>query len=99
MDFVKIVEKNRRDEVEVFPDFQTGEVKDILGRGKSFYAVWDEERGLWSTKENDVQRLVDKELWDYVEELKKTRDIHGRLNVKTLKSNSSGVNCTYPLHG
>ena len=91
MDFVKIVEKNRRDEVEVFPDFQTGEVKDILGRGKSFYAVWDEERGLWSTKENDVQRLVDKELWDYVEEMKKTRDIHGRLNVKTLKSNSSGM--------
>ena len=91
MDFVKIVERSKRDELEIFPDFQTGEVKDLLGRGKSFYAIWDEELGLWSTKENDVQRLVDKELWDYVEKAKEGRNWNGRLNVKTLKSNSSGM--------
>ena len=91
MDFVKIIERSKRDELEIFPDFQTGEVKDLLGRGKSFYAIWDEERGLWSTKENDVQRLVDKELWDYVEKAKEGRNWNGRLNVKTLKSNSSGM--------
>ena len=51
MDFVKIVEKSKRDEVEIFPDFQTGDVEDLLGRGKSFYAVWDEAAGLWSTRE------------------------------------------------
>jgi len=31
-------------------------------RGKSFYAIWDESLGLWSTDEYDVQRLVDEEL-------------------------------------
>lgn len=91
MDFVKIVERSKRDEIEIFPDFQTGDVKDILGRGKGFYAIWDEDAGLWSTKENDVQRLVDKELWDYVEEFKRDRHYGGRITVKTLKSNSSGM--------
>ncbi len=91
MDFAKIIERSKRDEIEIFPDFQTGEVEDLLGRGKGFYAIWDEEAGLWSTRENDVQRLVDKALWDYVEEFKKTRTYVGRLNVKTLKSNSSGM--------
>ena len=90
MDFVKIVEKNKRDEVEIFPDFQTGDVEDLLGRGKSFYAVWDEAAGLWSTRENDVQRLVDEEVWNYVEKVKQ-RNFVGRMNVKTLKSNSSGM--------
>ena len=91
MDFVKIVERSKRDEIEIFPDFQTGDVKDILGRGKCFYAIWDEEAGLWSTKENDVQRLVDKELWDYVNEFKRDRHYGGKISVKTLKSNSSGM--------
>ena len=91
MDFVKIVERSKRSELEIYPDFQTGDVEDILGRGKSFYAIWDEEKGLWSTNENDVQRLVDKEIWNHVEELKKKRDFNGYLNVKTLKSNASGM--------
>jgi hypothetical protein len=34
-------------------------------RGKDFYAIWDEEKGMWSTDEFDVQRLVDKELHEY----------------------------------
>jgi hypothetical protein len=31
-------------------------------RGRSFYAIWDEKKGLWSTDEYDVQRLVDEDL-------------------------------------
>jgi len=90
MDFVKIIERSKRDEIEIFPDFQTGDVEDLLGRGKSFYAVWNEQEGIWSQKENDVQKLVDAEIWDYVEEVKK-RQFTGRLNVKTLKSDASGM--------
>ena len=51
-------------------------------RGKAFYAIWDEETGLWSTDEYDVQRLVDKELRAYAEK-------HGITNVKYLGSFSS----------
>ena len=91
MDFFNIVERNKRQELEIFPDFQTGEVTDLLGRGKSFYAIWDEEKGLWSTNENDVQRIVDAEIWKKVEEIKNTRGYEGYLNVKTMKSDSSGM--------
>lgn len=43
-------------------------------RGKSFYAIWDEEKGLWSTDEYDVQRLVDNDLMKYKEEVAKRND-------------------------
>lgn len=91
MDFFKIVERSKRNETEIFPDFQTGKVSDLLCRGKSFYAVWNEEKGMWSTDENDVQEIVDKALWDYVDKFQKTRNYVGILNIKTLKSNSSGM--------
>jgi energy-coupling factor transporter ATP-binding protein EcfA2 len=45
-------------------------------RGKSFYAIWDDKKGLWSTDEYDVQRLVDEDLMSYREGVaKKTDDI------------------------
>ena len=91
MDFFKIIERSKRDETEIFPDFQTGDVSDLLCRGKNFYAVWNEEKGMWSTKENDVQKIVDKALWEYVDKFKKSRNYEGRLSVKSLKSDSSGM--------
>lgn len=52
----------------IAPDFVVNRsVKDVMFRGKSFYAIWDDERGLWSTDEYDVQRLVDKDLYSYNE--------------------------------
>jgi hypothetical protein len=37
-------------------------------RGRSFYAIWDEEAGLWSTDEYDLSRLVDVQIRKYAEE-------------------------------
>ena len=37
-------------------------------RGGDFYAIWLEDKGLWSTSEQDVIRLVDHELDKFVEE-------------------------------
>ena len=31
-------------------------------QGGNFYAIWDEEKELWSRDEYDVQRLVDEDL-------------------------------------
>lgn len=45
--------------MELYPDFKVGRSKDLMVRGRGFYAIWDEECGLWSTDEYDVQRLVD----------------------------------------
>lgn len=50
------------------PNFIVGRSKDLMVRGRSFYAIWDEEAGLWSTDEYEVGRLVDAELRKYAEE-------------------------------
>jgi energy-coupling factor transporter ATP-binding protein EcfA2 len=39
-------------------------------QGRTFYAIWDEERGLWSRDEYDVQRLVDDDLQREADRLK-----------------------------
>lgn len=78
MDFYKIQEKETKGFPQAYPNWIVGsQVSDLMIRGGEFYAVWDEERGMWSTEEFDVQRLVDKALWDYVH---KARD-EGRVLI------------------
>ena len=93
MDFYTISERSvRKGEIEVYPDFKNRTVEDLLVRGMDFYAVWDEDKGLWSTDILDVQRKVDKELWEHVEEVKKNRGgYQGFVTVKTMESDSSGT--------
>lgn len=69
MDFYTISQKQLKSgELQLYPDFVVGRSKDLMVRGQSFYAVWDEERGLWSTDEYDVQRLVDEDLHRFASE-------------------------------
>ena len=77
MDFYQIKEKSSKSGIiEIYPDFRVTRSKDLMIRGKSFYAIWDEEAGLWSTDEYDVQRLVDKELLAYKNKLaESTKDV------------------------
>lgn len=49
----------------VYPDFTVMRSKDLMIRGGKFYAIWDEEVGLWSTDEYRVATLVDEQLWEY----------------------------------
>jgi hypothetical protein len=66
LDFYQIRERiPKAGTIEVFPDFIVKRSKDLMVRGKCFYAVWDEEKGMWSTDEYDVARLVDAELIAY----------------------------------
>ena len=89
MDFFKIKEKNvKKGIVDVYPDFRVCRSKDLMIRGRSFYAIWDEEKQIWSTDEYDVQRLVDKKLLEYYEKIKKNTTDH--INVKLLGDFSSG---------
>ena len=93
MDFfnieVKQTKKSGYLQYEIAPVFQVGHSKDLMVRGKSFYAIWNEDTGLWSTDEYDVVPLVDKEL------NKKAQDIQEKhpdsiFNVKLLKNYNSG---------
>lgn len=70
MDFFKIATREARGGVtEIYPEFRVGRTKDLMVRGRSFYAIWDEEAHLWSTDEYHVAALVDKELYAYADNL------------------------------
>ncbi len=89
MDFYQIKEHYpKKGIIEIYPDFKVCRSKDLMVRGRSFYAVWDEEAGLWSTDEYDVQRLVDKDLIAYKERIKNRTDCI--INVKLMSDFSSG---------
>lgn len=82
MDFYQIKEKPLKNGIEIYPDFNVGRSKDLMVRGRSFYAIWDEEKGLWSTDEYDVQRLVDAELLAYMKNARESRN--EKFNVKLM---------------
>lgn len=89
LDFFQVCQKDARGGViEVYPDFIVGRSKDLMVRGQAFYAIWNEEKGLWSTVEYDVKDLVDKALLEYAEKLKESGT---PCTVKLLRSNSSNV--------
>lgn len=69
MDFYTIqVDEKKDGGLVLTPNFIVGRSKDLMVRGRSFYAIWDEEAGLWSTDEYDVSRLVDEEMRKYAAE-------------------------------
>ena len=54
LDFLKIATRpGPRGTIEIYPKFIIKESSDLMIRGGDFYAIWVEERGLWSTKEQD----------------------------------------------
>ena len=88
MDFFQIKESIGKDgSITLTPDFIVGSSKDIMVRGKEFYAIWDEDAGLWSKDSNDVVRIVDAALMKRCNELKNPLN---KIVVKTLKSYSTG---------
>jgi energy-coupling factor transporter ATP-binding protein EcfA2 len=63
MDFYQIrVHQPKEGPLELYPDFIVGRSEDLMVQGRTFYAIWDEQRGIWSQDEYDVQRLVDEDL-------------------------------------
>ena len=75
VDFLKIATRStKRGIIEVYPKFIVGKSSDLMIRGGDFYAIWLEDRGLWSTDEQDVIDLIDKELNNFVKENKNKFD-------------------------
>ena len=73
MDFMKISTRSVKQGVtEIFPKFILKKSSDLMIRGGDFYAVWREDLGLWSTEEQDVIDMVDRELYNFTEERRKT---------------------------
>lgn len=71
IDFLMIATRmGKRNTIEIYPKFIIKKSKDLMIRGSDFYAIWLEERGLWSTEEQDALQLIDRELDLYVQEHK-----------------------------
>lgn len=63
LDFLRIATRtDKRGMVEIYPSFIIKKSSDLMIRGGDFYAIWVEDRGLWSTDEQDALDLIDREL-------------------------------------
>ena len=71
IDFLMISTRStKRGVIEIYPKFIIKKSSDLMIRGGDFYAIWLEERGLWSTDEQDALQLIDRELDKYAKENK-----------------------------
>jgi len=81
IDFLLISTRStKRGVIEIYPKFIIKKSSDLMIRGGDFYAVWVEDRGLWSTDEQDALQLIDRELDKYAEENRQKFDA----NIKVL---------------
>lgn len=65
LDFLTITQRSTKSRTEYGPKFKVCASSDLMIRGGDFYCIWDEKRGLWSTKEEDAVRLIDNEIDEY----------------------------------
>ena len=90
LDFMRIATRStKRGTIEVYPKFRIIKSNDLMIRGGDFYAIWVEDRGLWSTDEYDVVHLIDRELDRYAEENRERFD--GNVKVLHMEDAESGV--------
>lgn len=89
-DFYVIKERYPKPSIlEIYPEFKVVRSKDLMIKGREFYAVWDDEVGLWSKDEHRVREMIDSDLTEY---RNKRGDIPG-VNVVTkyMVNDSSGM--------
>ena len=90
IDFLMISTRStKRGVIEIYPKFIIKKSSDLMIRGGDFYAIWIEERGLWSMDENDALQLIDRELDRYAEENRQKFD--SNIKVLHMWDSESGV--------
>lgn len=90
VDFLRISTRpGKKGAVEIFPKFIVGPSKDLMIRGRDFYAVWLEDKGVWSTDENDVIMVVDNALEEYARNYK--REFNVPIKIQYMWDSDSGV--------
>ena len=64
LDFLSIEVEQKQNSTIIVPSFKVKRSKDLMIKGSSFYAVWDEENQIWSTDKFRCLELID----NYVDE-------------------------------
>jgi len=90
LDFMMIsTSANKDGSLTIKPKFIIKKSKDLMIRGGDFYAIWNEEKGLWSTEEEDAVDLIDKELSEFKKERQKT--FAGVISVQYMWDSETGM--------
>ena len=91
LDFYQISERSaKRGVKEIYPEFIiNNNSSDLMIRGGDFYAVWLEDRGLWSTNEQDLIDLIDNDLDIYARNVREKTD--DTVKVLHMKTSSTGM--------
>ena len=90
LDFLTIATRpGKRGTMEVYPQFILRKSSDLMIRGRDFYAIWVEDRGLWSTDEDDAIQLIDRELDIYAKDYRAKYD--GTVRVMYMRNAESGM--------
>ena len=91
VDFLTIATTTTKNAVEIYPIFRLyPKSKDLMIRGGDFYAIWNENTGLWSTNEDDALALIDLELSKYAENYR-SKHPDCMLKVKYTWDSTSGA--------
>jgi energy-coupling factor transporter ATP-binding protein EcfA2 len=78
-DFLKISTRSSKQGIEIYPKFVIRKSSDLMIRGGDFYAIWLEDRGLWSTDEQDALDRIDYELDKFAAENKSLFGDHPKI--------------------
>lgn len=88
MDFLTIsFESVKRGVQRVVPKFKVKRSKDLMIRGKDFYAIWDEANKRWATDQDTAIRLID----DEVRKAFSKADTEDKVVPLYLEDSSSGM--------
>lgn len=91
LDFLKIATRSRKQGViDIYPKFIIRNSEDLMIRGGDFYAIWVEDRGMWSTDEQDAIQLIDRELTRFANE-NKERYADCQVNIQYMWDSGSGM--------
>lgn len=76
----------------ISPEFLLYNSAELMIRNGDFYAVWLEDRGLWSTNEDDLIELIDNATMDYAREYKeKEARIDEKVRIRLMRYAKSGL--------
>lgn len=91
LDFLMISSRNTKNGVEIYPRFRLyPESQDLMIRGGDFYAVWNENLGLWSTNERDAMRMIDQELDNYAAKYREQHPEQDNVRVMYMWDSETG---------
>ena len=96
LDFIEYDKVTKRNQTTIVPDFVIDSTQDLMIKGHSFYAIWDEAAGLWKTSESDLTRLVDKETIGVVKYMTDTPvKTEEQISAALMRKSSSGVKAKF----